>query len=81
MSAFGDALAATPTRRGATCTLGVLLETLPDDDREDLEAAVDDPRIPGTQISKALATLDLEIAAETVLRHRKRGAGGCKCPR
>lgn len=62
--------------KGPACTVGQLLDSLPDDERPAVAAALDDPSIPYTVLSRALGKAGHKIGAETIRRHRK---GDCAC--
>lgn len=78
MSSILEAIAAEQAafRKGPTCSAGLLLEALPADERADVEAALLDPGIPYTVLSRALGKAGHKVGAETLRRHRK---GDCSC--
>lgn len=78
MGALAEAIAARVQPGGPTCTLGLIIALLGDDDRGDLEAALASPFIPATAIGAGLRTLGHDVKDSTVQRHRR---GGCGCPR
>lgn len=77
MSAFADALAAVPPTRRPSCTMGLAMAGMDEDDRSDLERALDG-EWTNKQIAQALQALGLDVEPQTVGRHRN---GECKCPR
>jgi hypothetical protein len=64
-------------KNGPTCSVAVLLSDLHDDDRQALAEALDDKRIAGTAIERALLKEGHRMAAHNIQRHR-RGACGCE---
>lgn len=63
----------------ARCTVVVLLESMTDEDRSDLIAALASPEIRTATIHRALAARGIDNVSEQSLgRHRK---AGCACPR
>lgn len=77
-SAFATALAEQTQTKGPECSISVLLGTLNDTDRDDLQAALDDPGVQHAQITRALSILGHKVASTTIGRHRR---GECKnCP-
>lgn len=70
-------------KRGPRCSVGVLLEHLAATDPKGFEALVariDDPSVSLRLLSEALHKAGHTVKAETLRRHRKRGAGaGCSC--
>lgn len=84
MSLLGEIEAATPVRRGPPCTVGMVLASLPLDDRHDLTVALGDKdafgeyRHRGTKIAEALRKRNILLNAETIQRHRR---GLCRCAR
>lgn len=77
LSKLADLIAA-DTRRaaGSPCTVTVLLESLPTDEANDLQDALDDATIPGTMISRALIAMGHQVRSNTLQRHRR---GECHC--
>lgn len=64
------------TKRGATCSVSMILSQLPAPDRSAVEQAFEDPMIFGTSIAKFLKTRGVDISSHTIQRHR-RGSCGC----
>lgn len=58
------------------CTIGQLLESMPEADRKDLVVALADPTIQHTAIVRALKNRDYPVKPSAVPRHRK---GECSC--
>lgn len=56
--------------RGNKPKLRVLLDWLPDDEREALEAALSDPNMPHSVIERALADEAAEVAEKDAHRYR-----------
>jgi hypothetical protein len=79
MSTLADDIHAelTDYRKGPRCSLGALLEDLPDTDRAALQAALDDRTIPTSIILRAIQR-NHNVAKASVGNHRK---GVCQCPR
>lgn len=89
MSEALDAAAAEVSPKGQRCTVGVLLESLPDDDAEKLSALLDRPLPSGrwveaTRIAAVLREQGVDYVNSKVLqRHRRRVRGigdACQCP-
>lgn len=78
MSSILDAIAAEQAafRKGPTCSVGLMLDGLSDDERDDVASALDDPAIPYTVLSRGLAKAGHKIGPESIKRHRK---GECAC--
>ena len=77
MSLLEAARAAQVGRRGPDCTVSLQAPELV----ADINEALADPAIFGSTIAAILKDRDIEISAETINRHRRRGqANGCKCP-
>jgi hypothetical protein len=68
------------------CSVGLLLDRLPEPDAAKLAKALDEPMesgewLPATRIAQILRQNGEDIASTTLSRHRRRGDGsGCKCP-
>lgn len=60
----------------ARCSMGKALAEMPDDLRTQVEAALDDPTLEGTAISKALAARGVKIGSGALQRHRRKV---CSC--
>jgi len=63
-------------RRGPRCTMGLAIEAMNEKDREDTLAALAEPGILGTAISRVLKAHGFDVGADTVNRHRRRV---CSC--
>lgn len=61
---------------GGRCSVPVLLDSLPKDDRADVETALADATIPSTVIAKVLGNHGHRIGASSLQRHRR---GVCLC--
>ena len=77
---FADLLAEEKeaTRKGPLCGMGLALAALDEVDREQVRAALADPKdvTQHAQISRALKRLGVPVQPTTVSRHR---AGECGC--
>jgi len=76
-----DQLEAGPVRKPGGCALGRIMDALSVEDREALQAALDEPRGSDDRFTNLELTLMLqqegfEIHLKTVETHRK---GGCSC--
>ncbi len=73
-----DSLSTVPvTIKGPKCQVGILMLSLPDDDRAALEAAIDDPRWTGSSIWDVLRREGhSEVTDVSIRRHRRYL---CKC--
>lgn len=58
-------------RKGPICSVCLLLLTLGESDRAALTAALDDPTLAHTQISRALKAEGYSVLPVTIGRHRK----------
>lgn len=65
-----------PARRGSTCTVAKILDTLDDTDRVWLTDALADPDELSSEIGRTLTRAGHKIAGTTVSRHRR---GDCAC--
>jgi len=64
------------------CSMNTILGSLNDDEREALQAALDNPLIRHTDLATVLTNKGFKVSAVTVSRHRNRGeSNGCRCPR
>jgi len=62
-------------RKGPTCSVSGILGALDDDDRAALLASFASTQ-PSTAISRALTTINVQVAPTTLSRHRR---GECTC--
>ena len=62
--------------KGPGCTIGVALRSLPEPDALLLEAALENPHAPASQIARALTELGHNVKPYTVHRHRR---AECRC--
>lgn len=62
--------------RRAACTVSLLLDELSADDRAALIAAMDDVRLSGAAIARALATIGHQMRSHNIQRHRRKE---CSC--
>ncbi len=67
-----------PTRKGPRCSVGVILDSLPDQDSQALQDALDARhRWTAEQIAELIRTeVKTRIMGQTVARHRR---GACSC--
>lgn len=73
---FLEEVRAASVIQGPTCTLALLMDDLPDDLREQVRAALDDPTINGEAIARALQNRGYKMRGSTVQRHRRKA---CAC--
>lgn len=67
-------------RKQRLCSVGLFMLTLPEPDRVQLEQALADPELAGTEIAAALRP-HVKLSGSTLARHRRRADGrGCGCP-
>jgi hypothetical protein len=78
MSVVERARKAQRGRQGPNCGVGIMLATVQPAYRKDVQAAMDDPSIYSTVISEILAQDGINIAYESIQRHRR---GRCMCGR
>lgn len=71
MPSLRDALAAQAPKRGLVCHLCEAMETMTKDDRAAIQEALDDPRMRGTMIARALVDTGYEVTVGSVRRHRR----------
>ena len=64
------------TRSGPSCGVSKVLDALKPADRADLESAIADKVITGSQIARALSKRGQRLAAQTIAKHRR---GDCNC--
>lgn len=75
-SSFLDEVIIDSSKTGSKCTMGVLLDSLPDDLRVQVEEAMATPAAAGTSIARVLTARGYPCRAGVVQRHRR---GGCTC--
>ncbi len=69
--ALSDALQHEISKRpGPTCTVCILIPTLPASDQSALEAAMTDLAVTASAIARALQSEGHDVSAETLRRHR-----------
>lgn len=73
-----DEIRAAQEKKGAECSVKILLDKLDASDRAAIEEAFGDPAIFGTSIAKVLKSRGYDVAGHTIQRHRR---GGCTCGR
>lgn len=71
-----DEIRSVQEKKGAECSVKILLDKLPPGDRDAIEEAFRDPAIFGTSIAKVLKGRGFDVAGHTIQRHRR---GGCTC--
>lgn len=76
MSVTDRARKAQRGRQGPNCGVGIMLATVVPSYRDDVQAALDDPTIYSTVIAEILAQDGIDIAYESIQRHRR---GRCMC--
>lgn len=70
---LADALAQqTPNNGGPSCLVCDLIPTLGNDDVTALNAALENPRITGTMIVRALEQYGTTVSISTLRRHRRK---------
>jgi hypothetical protein len=78
MSDLAAAIAANAKKKGTRCTVRTLLDNLPVGERADLQAALDNPIVAASAISRGLASVGYEVGQHVITRHRR---GDCLCGR
>lgn len=63
--------AAQPLPSGRRGALEIVLESLPENDRKDLLAAIDNHSIAATVISRVLAQRGIQLPTSAITRHRR----------
>ena len=72
-TSLADALARqAPQYGGGRCAVCDLLSDLPEDDRNAFSDAINNPRMTGTMIVRALEDYGVSIPIGTLRRHRRR---------
>ena len=72
MSAFTTALAAaTELPKGPPCSVRSTLDSMDTESRSDLAAALADPAVPSSSISRALSAIGPKVSGQTISRHRR----------
>lgn len=67
-----DALAANSViRKGPVCTACAAISMMSEEDRADLQVALDDPVYTSTGISRALKAEGYDVSSQTLQRHRR----------
>ena len=62
---------------GPKCGMCVLLPTLDEEDRAELEASLAG-KMSGSRISRAMRAVGINVSAQTILRHRRGDCSGSK---
>ena len=62
--------------KGPSCTVGIIIEQMPEQERTDFLKALSDPSIVGTIIARVVQRHGYDIKVEALRRHRK---GECRC--
>jgi len=77
MSSILEAIAAEQAafRKGPTCSIGQMLDTLDGDERTAVEAAIDDPANPYTVLARAFTKAGHKVGDVAVRRHRNHLCG------
>jgi hypothetical protein len=84
-----DRILSQPIRKGPRCTVGALLETLPDTTQDKIHSLLTTPRPDGslvsaTLVADALNSVGYQVRPDRVAYHRRglmNKAGGCVCGR
>lgn len=73
-----DEIKAESIIKGPSCSVGMMIEKMTEDERSDFRAACEDDMIAGTIIARVLNRRGYDIKVEALRRHRK---GECRCER
>lgn len=76
MSLRDQIVAENHVKKGPTCSVKILLNDLDAEDRQALAEALEDEKIAGTAIERALLKEGHRMAAHNIQRHRR---GMCSC--
>lgn len=82
MGKLGEAIEAETLKKGPPCDASVILETMDDEDRNDLEKALKDKGIAATIIQAKLDQFGYSVGVQSLRRHRNRMLGrgdACSC--
>ncbi len=71
MASLREALAAQKPARSLLCHLCEAMESMAKDDRDAIQDALDDPRMRGTMIARALEATGYNVTVGSVRRHRR----------
>lgn len=74
---LADEARAANNRRGAVCSVRLLLQRSTPEDQAELLEALADAEIQSTALARVLRARGIEIGADNLQRHRK---GDCRCP-
>lgn len=67
---------------GQRCRIAVVMEQMPEVERESLRHLIDETEVFGTQIAEVLKNNGYQLSGTHVQHHRRRKTGGgCICPR
>jgi hypothetical protein len=67
-----DALAANAvTKKGPVCTVCTAISLMPEDDRNDLQVALNDPVYTSMGIARAMKAEGYDVSGQTLQRHRR----------
>ena len=69
---LADIVALNTPRKGPPCTMGIVLQELPEDDIKGLLQALDNPTIKSTAIRRALEGRGYKVNDNTIGRHRRK---------
>lgn len=68
--------------RGAKCAVGLLLESLSEEDARKVMFLLDETRVVSGEVSQLLRRHGHPVSVNVIQRHRSRLRGsGCRCPR
>jgi hypothetical protein len=81
-SSLDDLMASAVRAPAKQCSVGYVLEQLPEDQATKLAALIDETTVPGSRIAKVLQDNGYDIQYSSINRHRnrKKGRVGCTCP-
>ena len=67
-----DALAANSgTKKGPVCSVCIVISLMDEEDRADLQIALDDPVYTSMGIARAMKSEGYEVSGQTLQRHRR----------
>lgn len=78
-----DALLSSPPKKqnGMVCSVSKVLENLPKETCDKLNAIMDNEKVVAHDITNLLKSYGFQVSAEVMRRHRRRAkGGGCTCP-
>lgn len=63
------------------CGVMKVMEIMTEEESSQLVSAIDNPRISITDIVRIMKGHGFSVSENMLYRHRRRGDGGCECPR